>query len=112
MHILIWQQFSSNHSANFTVVGTFASSGEANKAAEALLVTLKTISDWYSDPANAEIVRKRQENADDAYKYTPPEVAMKNQYQLDETFIPIDWIKGCIEEAVHVFENRVFVNNT
>src|SRR5262245_5494858 len=109
MDVAIWQQFSSNHSANFTVIGTFTTPVEANKAAAALHTLLNTISDWYHDPANAELVKKRQDSVEESYNYTPPELAMKAQYQLDDDtdyFIPIDWIEGGVEEAVRVFENR------
>jgi hypothetical protein len=52
MKISIWQQFSSNHSASYTVIGKFGTAQEAEAAAEALKELLQELivdyGDWYS----------------------------------------------------------------
>jgi hypothetical protein len=112
MYIAIWSEFSSNHSASFTVVGNFATPQSADVAAAQVRTYLQEIYNWYNDPSNAEAVKKRKENAEEAYQYTPLEIAMKDHYQVGDYFIPVDWIEGGVEEAVHTFENHVFVENT
>jgi hypothetical protein len=112
VRISIWQQFASNHSASFTVVGGFATPQSADHAAAQVRAYLQEIYDWYHDPANTDLVKKRREDADEAYQYTPPELVMMAHYQLDDNFIPVDWIEGGIDDAVHTFENHVLVENT
>ena len=46
MRVLIWQQFSSNHSACYTVVGEFQSVEAAHSAAETILRIVKQAGDW------------------------------------------------------------------
>src|SRR5579859_7611075 len=46
MRISIWQQFSSNHSASYTVVGEFQSVEAAQSAAETIRQIVKEAGDW------------------------------------------------------------------
>ncbi len=46
MECFIWQQFSSNHSGSFTVVGKFTTDEEAAQAAEVLDQTLRQAAQW------------------------------------------------------------------
>jgi ribosomal protein S18 acetylase RimI-like enzyme len=50
----LWQQFSSNHSSCFLVVGTFATPGEAEAAAEELRRLFKDIETWYETVTRSE----------------------------------------------------------
>ncbi|MBZ0315592.1 MAG: hypothetical protein K8L91_04170 [Anaerolineae bacterium] len=43
MRISIWQQFSSNHSSKFTIVGRFGTEQEAEAVANQLLTWMKSI---------------------------------------------------------------------
>lgn len=48
MRISIWQQFSSNHSSGFTVVGEFATRSEAENAANKIREILYRLKDWHT----------------------------------------------------------------
>ena len=52
MKLSIWQQFSSNHSGGFTVVGKFESVGAANAAKETLEHVICAIAGWFMKPEN------------------------------------------------------------
>lgn len=56
MRISVWQQFSSNNSARFTIVGMFKSPEMAKSAAETVEDVLKQIEDWHQ--ANPEEAAK------------------------------------------------------
>jgi hypothetical protein len=47
MRISIWRQFGSNHSGGFTIVGTFPTRQEAEKAAADLQSMMQIIRDWH-----------------------------------------------------------------
>ena len=47
MRVTIWQQFSSNHSANFTVVGEFASEADAEQAEIQVQAILDRLQKWW-----------------------------------------------------------------
>ncbi len=52
IRLSIWRQFSSNHSSNFAIIGTFASGEAAQQAIATLEQLLDSISRFYADPAN------------------------------------------------------------
>lgn len=47
MKLSVWQQFSSNHSSRFEMVGVFRTAEDAAKAGQTLLDMLREINDWY-----------------------------------------------------------------
>jgi hypothetical protein len=49
MKITLWQQFSSNHSGYFSIVGVFDTPEKAKKAADELAKIIKTIQDWHKN---------------------------------------------------------------
>ncbi len=49
MRLSVWQQFSSNHSAHFTVIGVFENEAKAQNAAEELRSILSRIERWHRD---------------------------------------------------------------
>jgi hypothetical protein len=49
MHLSLWQQFSSNHSARFSIVGIFASTDAAKNAHTEVSALLHTIDTWHSE---------------------------------------------------------------
>ena len=49
MKISIWKQFSSNHSANYTVVGVFESAQQAQEARETIITIHEENANWYRD---------------------------------------------------------------
>jgi hypothetical protein len=73
MKITLWQQFSSNHSNGFTLVGVFPSVAQAKKAYQRIDKLLKAIDKW------------RTAHPDD-YRYdflTPPEKRIAATYEID-----------------------------
>jgi hypothetical protein len=61
LRLSIWEQFSSNHSSRFTVVGVFHSADEANRAADTIMAVRQATNDWLKSPENDEL-RERVEN--------------------------------------------------
>lgn len=108
MRLFIWREFSSNHSARFTVVGIFESAEKAMQAAGELRRITKTIKDWYEKPENSEAL--------DALNYgvqepSPPEMQFAMQYDVDWGNYSLDWIWFGEDEygPVKVFEHFVFI---
>jgi hypothetical protein len=113
MRISIWQQWASNHSASFTVVGEFKSAEAANKAAETLRDILVTIAEWYDRPENADLRAQWWEQGEELPP-SPPEIDFGKQYGVgwNEHSI-IDWVlsRSVAEAAVSVLGSHVFVSN-
>jgi hypothetical protein len=49
MRLSIWQQFSSNNSSHFTIVGVFPSAQEAQQASEKIREIMAKIDQWHTD---------------------------------------------------------------
>jgi hypothetical protein len=82
MKIAIWQQFSSNHSGAFVVVGRFASEESARDAKEKLSNVIERVNAWHADPANeASFVQQMQGNLD--IPLTPIEKTISQEYGID-----------------------------
>lgn len=95
MRISIWQQFSSNHSSGFQVVGKFESIELAQKAAITLQDMLRLIMEARND----------YESEDP----TPPEIGFAELYKVEWTK-SLDWIAN--EKAqVMQFDEYVFCGN-
>ncbi len=111
MRVSVWQQFSSNHSAGFTVVGRFASGEEANKAAEEFQKLIQASHQWLVDS------RLRQKDtienvAPDSQDTLPePEREFSEKYQVEWHPYGIDWLEGSYDltELVKVVHTDVFV---
>src|SRR5579871_721435 len=82
MKVSIWQQFSSNHSGAYFVVGVFASDGEARRAENELKDILRTIDAWHRANPHA------AENNDGTL--FPPEREAAEKYHA-EWLHAIDW---------------------
>jgi hypothetical protein len=99
MRLSLWQQFSSNHSAYFTVVGTFESTEKANAAAAELRRILGTIDEWhYQHPG-----RLNQ----DGLEPTSPEVEFAQQYGVEWTDAPV-WF---YDSSVPVLDKSVILSS-
>ncbi|MEO8610286.1 MAG: hypothetical protein ABI690_20490 [Chloroflexota bacterium] len=116
MRISIWQQFSSNHSASFTIAGKFESTERAEAVAHELRHILQTISNYWQQYGNKE--RTTIENRlIETEQLTPPEIAFRDQYQVGWTeyfgsgkTFPLDWVHGdWALEGVRVFRNIVYL---
>ena len=115
MRISVWQQFSSNHSSHFTVVGRFGSEVEAHEAVEKFRYILKTITDWQSVPENSEWIELQHRPPDENVHYathppTPPEIEFARQYDVDWGYAGIDWIGGNPDERIRQIGQDVFVS--
>ena len=118
MRLSVWQQFSSNHSAHFTVVGQFETTEMAAQVAQELREMLDEIAAWWSqyetwqERAEAE-KRLRKEGL-----LTPPEQKFHEQYGVGWTQYngiheyPLDWIGSNAANGVQIYENVVFVSPT
>jgi hypothetical protein len=119
MRVSLWQQFSSNHSASFTVVGKFESSEKAEAVADELRHILQIISNYWQQYANKQ--RTTIENRlIESEQLTPPEVVFRDQYQVGWTeyfgtgkMLPLDWVHGdWALDGVRVFRNIVYLSPT
>jgi hypothetical protein len=107
MKITLWQQFSSNHSANFRIVGTFETVEQATQATERLKHIIRTIthwkvsnpSDWWEIWNNGEISSVEQQ--------------FSEQYGIEWKSI-LDWTPNNPEkavEAVQLYERHIYLEN-
>lgn len=114
MEITIWSQFSSNHSADFTVVGVFETVEDARKASGLLREELVKIASWFENPANQDAIQKvlSQPDFDDRQPF-PPEIELDAKYQTGFSYAATDWLwySDEAERAVIRFENMVFISN-
>jgi hypothetical protein len=110
MRVSIWQQFSSNHSAHFTVVGTFFSAAEANTAAEKIRAILRELEAWWDALTPEE--QLHWDNQLEAGRPTPIEQEIGNRFQV-EWPNGINWFSYQTWDhnqlPVHVHEESVFV---
>lgn len=119
MKIKIWQQFSSNHSADFTLIGMFETADDAQYAAREIEHIIQTIRSWYAeDPPRAQPFL--QSNT-----ITPIEHDLSQQYDIEwstsaATGQPhgLDWVYYGVTKDINyqavdltVYENIVFVSN-
>ncbi len=84
MKLSIWQQFSSNHSGMFWVVGTFNTYEEAQHAFEELRAMLFTIEKWYREN------REQSEALMQTAELSPPEREFAQKYNASWP-MRIDW---------------------
>lgn len=109
MRIKIWQEFSSNNSARFTVVGIFETPTAAKNAADKLMDMIKSIVEWYQKPENVDLQEQW-----DSLPPTPPEIQIAKQYNIRWSEISLDWVWVDTDGngPVKTFENIVFVDGT
>lgn len=87
MKLTLWRQFSSNHSAAFMLVGQFATPALAEEAAQTLRNILARIqAQWQQYPTLA-----AREHAYEAYVLSPVERQIRNDYQIDNFDMSLDW---------------------
>lgn len=111
MRLSIWQQFSSNNSGSFVVVGKFKTVEDAQKAGGEFYRFLKSIFDWYAVPQNKSALPAWGDYTE--RPLTPVEQDIAEQYDIEFDYA-IDWIdhaqnENDIAEAVNVFEDYVLV---
>jgi hypothetical protein len=112
MKISLWQQFSSNHSAHFDMVGKFESAERAEVAANELRSMLQTIGKWWErfNPEEQSAIREKLEAKGEL---TPPEIIFRDQYGINWAQHALDWVLGEVSaEAVRVYRSIVYVSPT
>ncbi len=88
MKLSVWQQFSSNHSSGFTVVGEFATHADAQNAANKIREILKNLADWHTQ--HEEEMENWWSSGDWVDDPSPPEKELAKQYNI-EWQGAIDW---------------------
>jgi len=119
MRLTLWPQFSSNHSAGFTVVGEFDSAARADEVAEEIRFLLKTIAQFWAGLNTEEqtewFARIRQGEV------TPPEEVFRRRYNVEwarwqnGSVGGLDWLWDGLEQAqraVNVYANFVIVEDS
>lgn len=104
MKYSIWQQFSSNHSGSFTVIGRFPTQAAAREAADALSEIVQRIDEWYEDPANQAQIQR------DGPIMSPVEAEVKQTYELEWEYndLGIDWYGSGHEPVIHFGQAVLF----
>lgn len=67
MHITIWQQFSSNHSSHFTVVGEFATEADAQFVYEEWRKLISQIQAWQKIHPHEQVISQPEQDYSDNY---------------------------------------------
>ena len=107
MRISIWQQFSSNHSASFTVVGKFQTGEDAQAAADKLNQIMQSIGTWWRDNKSAEWIQRV-----DSDQLTPAEQNLRTTYGVDWPQSMVrDYFKWNRELPIHAVKQFVFVES-
>jgi len=109
MKVYAWKQFSSNHSASFTMVGIFDSDEKARAVADEFRALLREIKSFYGDP-NFWPEYVRTVTDEDCAPPTPPEVAASRRYGV-EWPRAIDWLDESQDagQAVGDFDGMVIL---
>jgi hypothetical protein len=107
MQISIWQQWASNHSVWFSVVGTFPNSETAASAAAEVRSVLRQVQDYW------QYVKPEDQGDWDDETLSPPEEAIKRHYNIE--WIPIPWFTHSrvheIKDSVSVVDRFVLFSN-
>jgi hypothetical protein len=104
MKVSIWQQFSSNHSAHFTIVGIFRSPDDAANSAQQLRDFLDDLLRWHEDHPD-ESQEMREHNIEGVI--TGPEKKAATEYSIEWTY-PVLWMDNYF---LDVFDRFIFVSN-
>jgi hypothetical protein len=107
MRISIWQQFSSNHSSTFTVVGRFGTKAAARDVVSRFTDIFQTIPEWSRESENREWLKQHREN--EYHPPTPLEIEFGKQYGVDWGERGIDWLGAIPEERIRQIGKDVFI---
>jgi hypothetical protein len=107
MKVTIWQQFSSNHSASFTIAGKFESIEAAKEAEATLRQIIQRVGDDYRQRYTPDTFPY-----DDEFTLSDVEARIKEEYNLENWEHRLDWtFYDTADETVHRYENLVFAGN-
>ena len=112
MRVSIWQQFSSNHSAGFSLVAQFKTVEETEKAAAIVRHFINTVAKWYQE--HPELDDELIEEG--ILPLTPPEEQLAEQYDLQDWEWSLDWAPVEADETVsnqgfYIYENLIFLSD-
>lgn len=110
MRLSIWPQFSSNHSAGFTLVGAFETPEQAKQAAAQLNHDLNSICDWFRRPENEELRASIEGEAITPATAVEAEIAEKYGVVWKYTLLD-DWLQFYDGDAVEQFDNFIFLES-
>jgi hypothetical protein len=106
VRLSVWQQFSSNHSAHFTVIGVFENAEKTQTAAEELRSILKQIENWHHDnPEKAKALYDQWGAGEWPPSISEMEMQLAKQYNMDWKG-GIDWY---CQANISVVLNRLVV---
>jgi len=111
MRLTLWQQFSSNHSAGFRIVGEFPDAQAAKEAEATLRGIFTSLEQWIeTNPEQAN--QLQQEFA----KLSPLEETLKQRYGIEWEVTLLEWLVpaheiGCVGDAITVVDNLVLLGN-
>jgi hypothetical protein len=109
MKFSLWQQFSSNHSGHFTVVGSFPTEAKAIAAEEQFHALFQAILAWKAIPENKASIDE-QERISYSSSATPPEVDIAQKYSIEPPSQTIDWLDPDLDENLFRIGTDVLVN--
>jgi hypothetical protein len=111
MKVSLWHQFSSNHSASFTVVGRFESQVRAQAVADEFETILERMSLWWDHLSRDE--REAWNGTAETSFLTPPETELSQLYNVDWPFSLGwgRWARYRDVSPISVFNNLVFIEN-
>ncbi len=107
MRVSIWQQWASNHSVWFSVVGTFSDYETATAAATEIRLSLQQIQDYWKQ------IKLEDQREWDNETLSPPEEAIKQHYGIE--WHPVDWYKYSsvreVDDPISVIDRFVVFSN-
>jgi hypothetical protein len=96
MKLTIWQQFSSNHSGNYTIVGIFATSDDAKHAGKEIRTIVQQISNYISE--NWETVHASRDVSE-----IEKTIAQKYGFVWEQS---IDWLHFKKTQVMDIFQRE------
>lgn len=113
--VSIWRQFSSNHSASFSLVAQFENSALAELAAEEARQILRVVREWYEQAYPDEDERFELTVENEMLPLTPIEQQLKQEKKLKSWEYSIDWASTLNKDAeksiVQTYENLLIIEN-
>lgn len=118
MKVSIWQQFASNHSNNFTVVGQFASTNEAEVAYHQVRDVIRQLIEsykanptdtWKYSPVEGE--RVRYPTSVELTVFQPFGIEPRRAVEWAEYHMSQEYTDKTIDLAVRFFENYLYVTD-
>jgi hypothetical protein len=113
MRVSIWQQFSSNHSGGFSLIGEFKTIEEAENAVAIMKSMISMIAKWYKDHFEE---LDKQLRKFSILPLTPVEEELAKQYGLTQWEYSVDWAEteaneALINQGLYHYRNLVFLSD-